>query len=264
VAKIVTLTTDFGVRDAYVASMKGTMARIDPDIRFIDITNEIGPQDVMGAAFVLRTTLPHFPAGTVHLVVVDPGVGTDRRAVALRHGEQRFVGPDNGLFSLVLDGQTPDELVELNKTQYWRTTAPSRTFQGRDVFAPVAAHLASGRSLRDVGTPVDELHRLQWALPISDDQGIQGWVVHVDHYGNCITNIHRDNFESSRRGRSLKCFAGNGILFDVYNTYGDVAPGEPLVLFDSSDLLEVAVNAGNASELFDIRKGDTVNLIFVD
>lgn len=264
VSGILTITTDFGYRDAYVPVMKGVIARIDPQIRTIDVTHEIAPQDVMEAAYVLRRVVPYYPAGTVHLVVVDPGVGSDRRCVALRKGDHRFVGPDNGIFSLLLDDGSPDELVQLDRAQYWRTNSPSRTFHGRDIFAPVAAHLASGRSIRDVGSPVEALERLHWALPINDEQGIQGWVVHVDHFGNCITNISRQSFEENRRGRTMKCFVGNGILRDVATTYGDVAAGEPLVLFDSADYLEVAVNSGNASRLFDIQRGAAVNVIFLD
>lgn len=244
--------------------MKGVIARIDPDVRIVDVTHEIAPQDVMEAAYVLRGVVPHYPGGTVHLVVVDPGVGSKRRCVALRKGDQRFVGPDNGIFSLLLDGEAPDELVELDRAQFWRTNSPSRTFHGRDIFAPVAAHLASGRTIRDVGGPIDALERLHWALPINDDQGIQGWVVHIDHFGNCITNISRKAFEANRRGRDMKCFVGNGILRDVATTYGDVAVGEPLVLFDSADYLEIAVNSGNASRLFDIQRGAAVNVIFLD
>ncbi len=258
------MTTDFGCRDAYVPVMKGVIAAIDPHVRVVDVTHDVAPQDVMDAAYVLRRTVPYYPPGTVHLVVVDPGVGSSRRCVALRKGDQRFVGPDNGVFSLLLDGEKPDELVELDRAQYWRTNSPSRTFHGRDIFAPVAAHLASGRTIRDVGTSIESLERLHWALPIHDEQGIQGWVVHIDHFGNCVTNITRQAFEQNRRGRDMKCFVGNGILRDVATTFGDVAAGEPLVLFDSSDYLEVAVNSGNASQLFDIQRGAAVNVIFLD
>lgn len=261
---ILTLTTDFGIRDSYVPVMKAAVARIDPSIHIIDVTHEIAPHDVMEAAYVLRSSVPYFPPGTVHLVVVDPGVGTDRRCVALRSGDQRFVGPDNGIFSLVLDGRRPDELVELDRSQFWRTNSPSRTFHGRDIFAPVAAHLASGRSIRDVGTPIEALERLHWALPITDEQGIQGWVLHVDHFGNCVTNISRKAFEECRRGRNMKCFVGNCILREVSTTYGEVTSGEPLILFNSGDYLEVSVSSGNASQLLDIQRGTPVNVIFMD
>lgn len=262
-ASLLTLTTDFGTRDAYVAAMKGTILRICPDARLIDITHEIAPQDVMEAAFVLREAVPYFPDDAVHLVVVDPGVGTERRSIALQHGQRRFVGADNGLFDLLLDDETPDALVELDRPAFWRTGAPSTTFHGRDIFAPAAAHLAEGRPLDAIGTPIDALKPLHWALPITDEQGIRGWVVHVDHFGNAITNIPRTLLDEHRRGRALKCFAGNAILKSVESTYGNVAEGEPLLLVGSSDHLEIAVNGGNASELLDIRKGTPVNIVFV-
>ena len=148
-APILTLTTDFGTRDAYVAAMKGVILRRCPDVRLVDVTHEVAPQEVLEAAFVLREAAPYYPAGTVHLAVVDPGVGTARRAVALRHGGHLFVGPDNGLFALLLDGACPDELVALDRPAFWRTSEPSATFHGRDVFAPVAAHLAAGRPLAE-------------------------------------------------------------------------------------------------------------------
>lgn len=269
----ITLTTDFGTRDAYVAAMKGTMLNLCPDVRFVDITHEISPQDVMEAAFVLREALPYFPADTVHLVVVDPGVGTDRRPVALGHGAHRFVGPDNGVFPLVLERAMPDEAVVLDREAAWRTPVPSRTFHGRDIFAPVAARVAAGAALSEVGSPIERLEPLRWARPIADDEGIQGWVVHIDRFGNCITNISRDTLthytdpspDASNGAAtlpSLKCFVGNTSFTEVQVTYGHVAPGEPLLLFGSSDFLEVAVNSGNAAELLDIRKGDAVNIIF--
>lgn len=262
---IVTLTTDFGSRDPYVAAMKGTILGIHPEVRMVDVSHEIASQDIMEAAFVLKGVVPFFPPGTIHLVVVDPGVGTVRRPVAARFQEQVFVGPDNGIFSLILDEKLPDELVVLDRRKYWRSEAPSNTFHGRDIFAPVAAHLAAGRSLEEVGTATETpLVRLRWALPISDEQGIRGWVVHVDRFGNCITNITEEQFESQRLGRDIKTYAGTSILKGVQSTYGDVAQGEPLVLIGSRGFLEIAVNGGNASELLSIRKGAPVNIVFAD
>jgi len=264
VAHIITLTTDFGSRDAYVAAMKGVMLSIHASATLVDVTHEVAPQDVMEAAFVLRDAAPHFPPGTVHLAVVDPGVGSSRRAVALSHGGQIFVGPDNGLFTLLVGSREPDKLVVLDKPEFWRTETPSTTFHGRDIFAPVAAHLAGGHSLDEVGSPGQALEPLHWALPIADEQGIQGWVVHVDHFGNCITNIPRKLFEDRRAGRAVKCYVGTAIVAGLSTTYADVAAGEPLMLFGSGDVLEIAVNTGNASSLFSIRKGASVNIVFVD
>ena len=261
---IITLTTDFGTRDAYVGAMKGVILGINPDARLIDVSHGIAPQDIMEAAFVLREAAFHFPPGTIHLVVVDPGVGTERRPVALRSGEFLFVGPDNGLFTLLLDGREVDGCVRLDRHSYWRCPSPSTTFHGRDIFAPVAAHLSAGTPLNDLGSAITSLIPMYWALPISDDQGVQGWVVHVDRFGNCITNVSRKALEERRAGRTAKCFVGNAILEGIHPTFDSVAPGDPLMLYNSSDLLEIAVNAGNAAELLGIRKGASVNILFRD
>jgi S-adenosylmethionine hydrolase len=227
------------------------------------VTHAVSAQDVMEAAFVLRTARPYFPDGTVHLVVVDPGVGTERRAVALRHGGHWFVGPDNGVFPLVLGGEDPDALVTLDRPEAWRTPEPSMTFHGRDIFASVAARLAAGAALTDVGSPLDALKPLRWARPMVDEQGIQGWIVHVDRFGNAISNIPRDLLLEKRpEDAQIKCVVGSSILRRLHRTYGEVAPGEPLLLFGSTGFLEVAVRGGNAAELLDIRKGDRVNLVF--
>ncbi len=269
---IITLTTDFGTRDAYVSAMKGAMLSIAPTARFVDVTHEIAPQDVMESAFVLQSTQPFFPEGTIHLVVVDPGVGTDRRAVALRHDDHYFVGPDNGLFPLVLNGARPDEMVELDVPEAWRTSSPSTTFHGRDIFAPSAAHLAAGRSLEDIGTPIEELTHLQWALPTTNPEAVQGRIVHVDHFGNCISNIKRSTLAEARgldeQAPSIESlppiegYVGNTVLEHIYPTYGAVAEGDPLLLFGSTGFLEVAVNGGNAAELLNIRNGDSIKIAF--
>jgi len=284
---MITLTTDFGTSDGYVAAMKGAMLSIHPDARFVDVTHAVSPQDVMEAAFVLNSAAPYFPDGSVHLVVVDPGVGTDRRAVALRSDGHWYVGPDNGVFPLVIGTETPEAVVELDDPAAWRTDTPSTTFHGRDIFAPAAAHLAKGADLEDIGTPVESLQPLRWALPISDEYTVQGWVVHVDRFGNCITNIRRETIaralDPERRAPvpsevstsdegtasadlselpALKGYAGSSVLEGLRTTYGDVAEGEPLMLFGSTGFLEISVNGGDAAELLDIRKGDTVKLVF--
>ena len=261
---MITLTTDFGTRDAYVAAMKGVMLSIHPEARFIDITHEISPQDVMEAAFVLRGAVPHIPDGAVHLVVVDPGVGTDRRPVAVQSGARWFVGPDNGLFPLVMDNAPPDAVVALDKPEVWRSRDPSTTFHGRDIFAPVAAHLSAGRPLSDVGTPIDALKPLRWVHPQASANSVQGWVVHIDRFGNCITNIRKSTLREAfgeTRPAALKCYVGSTVLDTIHATYGTVADGEPLLLFGSTGFLEVAVNAGQASELLNIHKGDTLQLV---
>ncbi len=261
---LVTLTTDFGLDDAYVAAMKAAMLAVEPDLRLLDVSHAIEAQDVLGAAFLLRQVAPLTPPGTVHLVVVDPGVGTDRQALAARCGDHLFVGPDNGLVALIWDEVEPDEVVVLDRPAFWHSHAPSATFHGRDVFGPVAAHLASGRSLTEVGTPTARYQRLHWAHPIADDEGIQGWVVHVDRFGNAVTNIPRALLDAEPRSRTAKCYVGATILEGIHETYGDVPPGEPLALIGSAGLLEIGVNGGDASTLFSIPKGSRVSLVYGD
>ncbi len=263
---IVTLTTDFGLRDGYVAAMKGAMLDVEPALTLVDVSHEVPPQDVMAAGFVLRQSAPHFPAGTVHLVVVDPGVGTDRHAIAARFvlagREHLFVGPDNGVLPLLLDEADADEAVVLDRPDVWATTAPSDTFHGRDVFGPVAAALAAGRPLAEVGTPVSELTPLHWPLPRTDDQGIDGMVIHIDRYGNCVTNVTREALDAHAAGRPFKCYVGSAVLQRHAATYGRTAQGEPLTLFGSSGQLEIAVNGGDAATLLSVVRGASVNLVF--
>jgi S-adenosylmethionine hydrolase len=271
-APIITITTDFGNEDAYVPSMKGTMLSIAPAARLVDVTHEISPQDVMESAFVLQSAQPFFPDGTIHLVVVDPGVGTERRAVALRKDDHWYVGADNGLFPLVFDGAAPDAAVELDNPDAWRTPSPSNTFHGRDIFAPAAAHLAAGRTLQDIGSPIDDLESLHWASPTTSDEGVQGRIIHVDHFGNCVTNIQRSTLAGALdldnenapvdAFPSVKGYVGSTVLENLHATYGAVSEGDPLLLFGSTGFLEVGVNGGNAAELLDIRKGDSMKIAF--
>lgn len=244
--------------------MKGVILGINPAVNLVDISNNISAQDVMEAAFVLRNAALTFPEGTVHLAVVDPGVGTGRRPIALRYNDQFFVGPDNGLFSLLLSGKKPDVIVELNKPRFWRTPEPSPTFHGRDIFAPVAAHLTTGLTLTAAGSAIENLKSLHWALPITDERGVQGWIVHIDNFGNCITNITKDQFLKSQRTRPFKCYAGNAIIDCIHTTYEEVDSGDPTLLINSSDFVEIAIHRGSAARMLDIRKGTPVNLVFSD
>ncbi len=263
---LVTLTTDFGTADGYVGAMKGAIYSVAPDVRLVDISHDVPAQDVTAAAFVLQQAVPSFPDGTLHLVVVDPGVGTARRAIAARFSlggrAHTFVGPDNGLLPLVLDGGEPEAAVVLDRPDTWRTPAPSSTFHGRDVFGPVAARLATGTALGAVGSPAGELARLHWPLPHTDRDGIRGMILAVDRYGNCITNVTRETVERWSDGRGATCYAGSQILRGLAPTYGAVARGEPLALFGSDDRLEIAVHGGHAASLLSLHRGDPVTLVF--
>ncbi|WP_138430880.1 SAM hydrolase/SAM-dependent halogenase family protein [Fodinibius saliphilus] len=256
---VITLTTDFGLKDYYVSAMKGVILGIAPDVRMIDISHDIPSQDIMAGSWILQNSAMLFPAGTVHNVVVDPGVGTDRNAVALKIGDQYFVGPDNGIFSLLTQNRDY-KAVKLTNDKYWRED-PSETFHGRDIFAPAAAHLSEGVPLEDLGEPLSELVTYRWTVPIADKDGLEGMVIHIDKFGNLITNITSDQIEEVIGDKSVKIYVGNTILDDIVGTFGAVPEGEPMAFIGSSGMLEIGINKGNAEEMLSVQKGAQISLI---
>ncbi|MEX0823434.1 MAG: SAM-dependent chlorinase/fluorinase [Balneolaceae bacterium] len=258
-SNIITLTTDFGLQDHYVSAMKAVILDICRDVRLVDVSHQIPPQDIMAGAWVVRNAAMLFPANTVHLVVVDPGVGTSRKPVALKIKDQYFVGPDNGIFSLIGD-EYDYEAVNLTNRKFWRKHT-SNTFHGRDIFAPVAAHLANGVEMPELGDPIKELVTYRWAIPISDKDGIQGWIVHIDRFGNLISNIPEELIRNSSRSSNFRIYVGNTILEEMVDTFGAVPDGEPAAYIGSSGTLEIAINKGNAREMLGVEKGAQISLI---
>jgi len=258
-SQIITLTTDFGLQDHYVSAMKAVMLGIAPDVRFVDVSHEIPAQDIMAGAWVVKNTAFLYPPGTVHLVVVDPGVGTSRHPIALKIRDQYFVGPDNGIFSLLFK-EYEYEAYKLNNSTYW-AQGLSNTFHGRDVFAPVSAHLSTGVSLDEVGEPIDDLVTYHWAVPIADKDGLQGWVVHIDRFGNLITNISDKLIEDHLKRKSVKIYVGNTMLDKVVSTFGDVEEGEPAAFIGSSGMLEIGINKGNAARMLSVDKGAQISIV---
>src|SRR5690349_4690720 len=191
---VIALLSDFGTRDHYAGTMKGVAIGICPDATFVDISHDVPPHDVMAGALELAAAYKYFPAGTIFLVVVDPGVGSARRGIAADTGEYKFVAPDNGVLTIVLDEHPPKRVVELTERRYARPTV-SRTFEGRDRFAPAAAWLGKGVELVALGRPAGGLHRLDIPQPIVDGDRIEGQVLRVDRFGNLITNIDRRTFD---------------------------------------------------------------------
>ncbi len=258
-SSLITLTTDFGSQDHYVGVLKAVILSIAPDSRLIDISHEIPPQDIMAGAWVVRNSAMLFPPDSVHLVVVDPGVGTQRKPIAMQIENQYFVGPDNGIFSLIAD-QYEHRAVELTEPSFWRPN-PSKTFHGRDIFAPVAAHLANGTELSKIGNPLESLETYRWAVPISDKDGIQGWIVHIDRYGNLITNIPEEMIAEAGERSKLKIYVGNTILNNLVDTFGEVPEGEPVAYIGSAGMLEVAINKGDAHEMLGVEKGAQISIV---
>ena len=254
-SRIITLLTDFGDRDVYVGVMKGAIARIDPGLRTIDLTHQIPPQNLLAARFALLNAYPYFPDDTVHVAVVDPGVGSSRRCIAVKLTTGYVVCPDNGLCSGILDRAI--SAVELTNTNYWRVPEPSNTFHGRDIFAPVGAYLAKGISLNDLGTAIDLASLVRLNLPeveVSRSQ-ITGSIQYIDHFGNLITNIPAKLLVGKSWQVQIDPQAINS-----GNTYGDVATGKAISLIGSHGWVEIAINGGNASAELNLTWRDRIQL----
>lgn len=253
----ITLMTDFGLTDPYVGVMKGVILDIVPEAAVVDLTHAIPPQDIGRAAFLLSTVIDYFPAGTVHTVVVDPGVGSERRPIAVRSNRAYYVAPDNGVLSMVLVRQPAEAIVHLTNPDYWLPEV-STTFHGRDIFAPVAAHLARGIPIDDLGTPIHEIVQLPASHPTPRSDGsIVGQILHIDRFGNCITNVPSDMLSVDRP--LIVKVAGQSIR-GISPTYSTVKPGQVVSLIGSEGFLEIAVRNGNAAERLDIAIGDTVTI----
>jgi S-adenosylmethionine hydrolase len=262
-APSIALLTDFGYRDHYAGVMRGVIASIAPDARVIDITHGIPPQSVIAAALALRESWRFFPPATIFVAVVDPGVGTARRpiAIATRSGA-RFVGPDNGLLWLATDQASIERIVELRSPRY-RLAPVSASFHGRDIFAPAAAHLARGIALDELGPRLDAIERLDLGEIIEDGATINGAIIYVDGFGNLISNIDRARawrLATSFAGAALWITIADSAPIPIRETYGDARKGDPLAMFGSFDLLEVAVREGTAAEYFRAGPGARVTL----
>jgi S-adenosyl-L-methionine hydrolase (adenosine-forming) len=252
---IITLTTDFGEADPYVAAMKGVILELNPAARLVDLSHAIPPQDLVHAAIFLVEAVPYFPAGTLHVVVVDPGVGTDRKLLYLELGEQRLLVPDNGIVSLLEQRLPPRRAFILSESRYWRSSV-SRTFHGRDILAPVAGHLSRGLDPSQLGPATSTFQRLP--LPVSRKEGnrIQGEIIHVDYYGNLISNIPGEQLA----GRHVSRIAIGEQAARLVETYGQGGDGELVALISSSGLLEIAVPGGSAAQRLGASRGTPVTV----
>lgn len=250
---VVTLTTDFGTRDAYAAELKAAILSLNSAVHLVDVTHEIAPHDVAGAALVLEAAAPWFPPGTVHLAVVDPGVGTARRGLVVAARGQFFVGPDNGLFTPVLEGGGWDAF-EL-RAPGLRRAEVAPTFHGRDVFAPAAAHLSRGVAPEAFGPRVLDPVRLIWPEPRAGARGLEGAVIHVDRFGNLITSVRASALAALGRPAVVRVARR---ALPLVETYGDLRRGRAGALVGSSGRLELAVREGSAARLLGVGRGARV------
>jgi S-adenosylmethionine hydrolase len=259
---VLTLTTDFGAGDHEAGVLKGVVWRIAPEVKIVDLSHDIAPQDVFEGALVYWRNAHYFPAGTVHVGVVDPGVGTQRRVVGGKVGDQYFVGPDNGLFSLVQaraeENGWPVEWYELNKREYW---LPSIThiFHGRDIFSPAGAHLAAGVALEAMGDPIEDPERLDFPNAERTPAGWCAPIIHRDYFGNLAVNLRREQLDGRR---DVFVHVGGATIEGLVDTFGQRGVGELAALFDSSGLLSIAVVNGDAAESLGLDQGDWVDVEF--
>lgn len=258
---LITLTSDFGLQDTFVGVMKGVILGIAPDVTIVDLTHEIPPQDVMAAALALESAIPHFPRGAVHLAVVDPGVGSDRHAVAIETDHGLLVGPDNGLFTAVLEHFPLRRAVRLTNTRYFRPHV-SPTFHGRDIFAPIAAHLAAGAPLSELGDATPDVERLDLSRPTARGRSIEAHVIHIDRFGNLVTDLTESAFAQmmDAAAAEVTIIVRGDLIQGLSRTFADVPRGEPLAYFGSGRRLEVGVREGNAAHTLGAVIGTTVTL----
>ncbi len=255
---LITLTTDFGSGSHYVAAAKGVILALNPDARIVDLSHDIPPQDLRQAAFFLASTLPYFPPESLHVVVVDPGVGSERAILYVELANLRLLVPDNGCWTwLAEEERRRPRVIRLTEKSFWRSRV-SPTFHGRDIFAPVAANLSLGLHPRELGPAVSEWVRLDRPAPRHEASGITGEVLYVDHFGNLITNIPGEALTLDDRPKRVR-IAGVEVP-RIVRTYSDAEPGTLIALVSSSEWLEVAVNQGDAARQLDARIGTPVTM----
>jgi S-adenosylmethionine hydrolase len=253
---IITLTTDFGRSDWFVGTAKGVILGINPRATIVDITHEVRPGDIRAGAFSLMAACRFFPKATVHVAVVDPGVGSERRAIAVQTADYIFIGPDNGVLSWALAREKIKFVRQLENPKYFLESI-SRTFQGRDIFAPVAGHLSRGLSLKQLGRQLKDFIRISWPEATKSRGGIRGEIVHIDRFGNAITNI-----AAGLVGKGEKCIcevAGKRTLRCALALfYGEAPAKSPVAVMGSCGFVEIAVNGGSAAQQFGLAMGDAV------
>ncbi len=254
---IITLTTDFGLTDPYVGMMKGVILSVNPETRIVDISHQVNAGDISHAAGLIKETFRFFPKGTIHVVVVDPGVGGDRRPILIKTKDFFFIGPDNGLFWPIISSYGHVEIIHLTEKVYFLPHI-SRTFHGRDIFSPVAAHLSLGIDPFKMGSAIADPEKLNLQVPQQNEGTLSGQVIRVDNFGNMITNIHTQDIEQISGKSAVIIKVGELEINGMHETYTDEKEGELMALIGSSEYLEIAINLERACDRFG---GNSENLI---
>ena len=258
----ITLLTDFGLKDHYVASMKGVILGINPQCTLIDITHQVSPQDIQEGAFLLANSYSSFPKGTIHLSVVDPGVGGIRKPILLVSQNYFFVGPDNGLFTLVAQREKVKKVIVLTQQKYFLPKL-STTFHGRDIFAPVAAHLSLGTQPCAFGYQTRSWVKIKFEKPAIEEGKLLGEVLYIDSFGNLVSNIDEKMFFRFTKNYPYVIWVGKKKIHRLGKGYWEGKPGEPMALIGSGGYLEISTNKGNAQKTFKVKRGDSIQVEIV-
>jgi S-adenosyl-L-methionine hydrolase (adenosine-forming) len=263
---VITLMTDFGIKDGNVGVMKGVIWSICPTAQISDLSHVVQAQNIREARYILARSVPYFPKGSIHVVVVDPGVGTQRRPMAAQIGDWFYVGPDNGTITSWLERAEQEglraEFIELNHPEYWLQNI-SHVFHGRDIFSPVAAHLANGVSLRELGSPFQDPVKLELPGPEETDHGWRGEVIHIDHFGNISTNIRIENLGDAMKEKENITVRLAGVeITGMVDTFGERPVGDLVALIGSTGNLGIAVVNGNAQQRLGTKVGDRVEVVY--
>jgi len=257
---IITLLTDFGTKDSYVASIKGVILSINPHCLVVDITHQVSPHDIQEGAFILANAYSYFPKGTIHLSVVDPGVGGARKPILLVTQNYFFIGPDNGLFTLVAQRERVTQVVVLIEQRYFLSKV-SKTFHGRDLFAPVAAHLSLGIKPVTFGHEMNTIIKIGFQKPMLKEGKLLGEILHIDTFGNLVSNIDKENLFRFTKGQPLVIRAGGKTISGLKEGYWEGKKGETIALLGSSGFLEISVREGNAQKMLKLKRGDQIAII---
>lgn len=256
-SRIITLMTDFGTSDHYVGVMKGVILNINPQAQIVDITHTIPPQDVHAAAFLIDSAYRYFPTGTIHVIVVDPGVGSERRALVCHTETAYFVCPDNGILTHILRNEERIHTVALENSAYFLPQV-SNTFHGRDIFAPVAAHLSHSIGIDRLGNPVTHPVQLPVPRPEVTDKAVIGQVIWIDSFGNLVTNVSHEILELLEGQDSVVIHAGGAEIDRLNRSYAESAVSEVLAIIGSFNRLEISINQGNAAQVLGLKRGDRI------
>ncbi len=258
--QIITLTSDFGLRDPYVAEMKAAILSISSNVTIVDISHDIEKFNIKMGAYVLASSVPYFPKGTIHIAVVDPSVGTKRQPLLIQTKQAFYIGPDNGVLALAAKNQDIEHIYEIANRKFMLPKV-STTFHGRDIFAPAAAHLANGTSPSAFGPEIQEITMPEFAKITKREDGLVGEVIHIDGFGNIVTNFEKSELELLKVKKAVNIkLKDTKLMLKLCKAYTQAQPQEPLTIIGSHNFLEISVNQGNAAKHFKMKNGDKITL----